>query len=362
MTGAADIDVTFATNAPVVSSQIDKAAASTSRAAGAATAHNAAAKQETLALKAAAAAAREKAAAEAADAAATTKAANAARQRAVQGAGFLGAGRFATGAQALVGKDAGVGAILGATAVMAGVGLAIGMLTGAVEKWLNKADEQIKVTEEASKAYSEARKANIDRGVGAAGSFGGGLTRLTALGLRGQVDRLAPAGFGAGDVSGAAGKAADLFPGRETQALNVAANVAQTLGATLSDVMGKMEGMRLGDGTAASLAGRVLGRRVTGTEFAAMNQRVAGSAEVASVEALNVADAKADLFAISQISRASAEAEQRLVEMKTAEADAARTVTAEFNKIAQIQKDQAEQVDRIVKGLATIYGFGYAVR
>ena len=380
----ADIDVTFGTNAATVAGQVDQAAASTSRAAGAAKAHavasaeqakalgvaiqaaklhGTATKEEITAMRIAQLEMRKKAAeagklamAESTAAAATTASAKAAkaqaaslaasqaaalrveqkqnqagRQTALRGAGFLGGGKAALGAQALVGKDAGMGSLVMAMGVMGGVGIAIGLLTDAIMKWWVKTDEMRMATDNLADKYDDIKKANIERGIGAASQLGGGLIRATALGQRGRAGELMK-DFRGGDALGAANTANTMFPNREDQALKIAATVAKTIGADLMEVLPKMEGMRLNDGTAAAVASKILEKNISSGGFSDMQARVGGSQEAANIGILGREAAAADVFGVEMIAKAADDAMARTTQLRNAEAEALRAMAASYNE------------------------------
>lgn len=337
----ADIDVTFATNAGTAATQIDHAAASTTKAAQAAGINTKATQQESLALKGAAAAAREKALAERQNEIATNKAAAATRQmnaRAGRGAGVLGGGRAFGAASSLMGMGASTGALVGATVAFAGVGIAIGLLTEWIGKWLNESKENAKRLDDLGKGLDDAQSRRGSGALGAASEFGGNIRMLTSLG--GDKRDLAnkySSKYGFADSSEAVIKATQLFPEKYKEVLQNANDAAQYTGQSLTHMVEIAKGMsnsvfdEFGQG-AAAMAGRHLGRTVSPRDFVEGAERNEGSSEVDSLNRLAQIRSVTEHFNIAGMSWGVIEAEKKLTETVTEHIKAAAALTEEYNK------------------------------
>ena len=343
----ADIDVTFATNASTTARQIDQAAASTAKASGAAKAHAATSTQEAAALTKAAAAARDKAAADRQAEAASMRASNADRTRFSKGAAFLGVGRSAAGASALVGAGAGMGSLVAATGAMAGVGLAIGLLAGAVEKWLNKAEEQAKVTEALTKAFDDQLAASGSRGISAAMEFGPAIRMLTSQGGTGLgvAQSLSKQGFG-GDAYGASVEARKLFGGSANDALKTAAEISRLTGESLPKLVKMLDGTsrsKLGtDAGARGLYGQVMGGKGIGFDEARRN--VAGSEQVKQIDAIQTAVGATQVAGLGDLTNGVIKSQADLVEATNGLNESIRAVLTENRKLEAIRaQDQSRQ-------------------
>ena len=357
-----DIDVSFSTNAGAVAGQIDGAANSTRRASDEAKRHAQALRAEEIELKKAAQAARAKAREdrmlanesrrindeylrrEAANAAAAGRAS---KNRLGKGLGSLGLGQaFGQGA-AMAGPGAGIGGILAATGAMAGVGLAIGLLAGVVEKWLNKAEEQAKVTEALTKAFDDQLAASGSRGISAAMEFGPAIRMLTSQGGTGLgvAQSLSKQGFG-GDAYGASVEARKLFGGSANDALKTAAEISRLTGESLPKLVKMLDGTsrsKLGtDAGARGLYGQVMGGKGIGFDEARRN--VAGSEKVKQIDAIQTAVGATQVAGLGDLTNGVIKSQADLVEATNGLNESIRAVLTENRKLEAIRaQDQSRQ-------------------
>lgn len=344
----ADIDVTFATNAGAAAKQIDGAAVATTKAGAAASSHTKAVLSEASAMAKATAAANAQAMAEKKLAIEAAKAEAARRQTNAKAGAFLGVGRSMGGAQAVLGDDAGTAALVGATVAMSGIMIAVELLSKAVETWWNKSEENTKHLAELNKTLEAATVAKGDRGIAAAGAFGGQIRGLAAMGGDGRelADKYT-GGFGFGDAGTAVLKAASMFPDNYAAVLEEANDAAKIAGTTLTAMVENFKGMpgKTFDnyGMAGSYGvGIATGRAVSKDSYLDMAGRVESNQDVGNLDRISAAHGAMDMLGIRDMTQGSIKAMSDLEEATNAQVEAAKKVTEAFNEATEAAKESAD--------------------
>lgn len=358
----ADIDVTFATNAASAAKQIDGAAVSTTKAGAAANSHTKAVLSEASAMSKAAAAANAQAVAERKLAIESSKAEAVRRQTNAKAGAFLGVGRSMGGAQALLGVGASTAALVGATAAMSGIMIAVELLSKGVEKWWNAGEENNKRLVELNKTLESATAAKGDRGVAAAGAFGPQIRGLAAMGGDGRelADKYT-GGFGFADAGSAVLKASSMFPDNYASVLEEANDAAKIAGTTLTAMVENFKGMTTGTFNNFGMAGAAgvgiaTGRAVGQGQYLDMASRVESSQDVGNLDRISAAHGQMDLLGISDMSQGSIKAFSDLEEATNAQIEAAKKVTEAFNETVEAAKKTSEFYEKMGSGSD---GYGY---
>ena len=330
----ADIDVTFGSNAPVVTKEIDTAATATTKAAGATVKHSQAVKvseaaNKKLAVTSAAVthAVKAEAAAHDANANALNRATEAARRRNEVGddishtqhehnhAGWSQAARLGGFRHEMHALEFGQGVMQSGAAGAAVGGAVIGAV--ALDKFIeglnegtNELRERIHADREYIEMVDKAKKAIGEQALGAVKDFGASLIDLTARGggLKELAEKFARDG-GAGGLAAsqrAALMANKMFPGHEEDAMRQANNAGSITGQAIDKIMEKMEGMPLktilnGDEAGRAAVSMYRGKLVSQEEYEDSAARTSHDSTTTAIREVQSMQNKGDISNVSKI-------------------------------------------------------------